>query len=127
MRTAGCTGACGIKLILLIACLFISSCAPMPQPDKMFKGVQRLTPLEDVELIIHEVSLGECLWKCNKIAWEVNPILPILALGAAPACGRAWHDGKGGISKCEIWVPKGDKGAMKHELRHCQGMADRWY
>jgi len=116
-----------MKPLLLLLLLSLTSCAPMPQPDKLFPGVTHLTPLEDVELIIHEVSLGECLWACNKIAWEVNPILPILALGVAPACGRAYHDGTGGVSKCEVWVPKGDLGAMKHELRHCQGMADRWY
>ena len=110
-----------MKALCLIICLMLSGCSVMPY--KLCSEVDTPTPLDQVNLTVHELSIWESSWHCHKLAWEYNPLMMILAFGTLPACSEVtYKDGK--VEACEVWVPNGSKYLLEHELRHCMGYRD---
>jgi hypothetical protein len=112
-----------MKLSCLIICLMISSCSVMPY--KLSSNVDRPTPIESVNLIIHEESIWMSSYHCHKLAWRTNPIFMLAALGTIPAFADVSYSiSRRVVTDCEVWCPKGDEYLLSHELRHCMGYRD---
>jgi hypothetical protein len=115
-----------MKLLCLIICLLISSCSVMPY--KLSSNVDRPTPIESVNLTIHAESIWMSSYHCHKLAWRINPIFMVAALGTIPACADVSYSiSRRVVTDCEVWYPKGDEYLLEHELKHCMGYKDSLY
>ena len=112
-----------MKVICIIFCLFLSGCGVMPY--KLCSKVDQPTPLSEIKLTVHEESLLMSSYHCHKLAWKMNPLIMIAAIGTIPACAEVTYSKKNRkVKECEVWVPRGDKYMLEHELRHCEGYKD---
>ena len=114
-----------MRLILLL-CLILSGCAPMPGPE-LWPGLTEPTPIEQVDVTI-TIGLVETVAECNsRMAWHQVALGCLLNFCIPMGCSTAHWDDTGKIYKCEIWAVADWDWIIDHELKHCEGYRDKLY
>lgn len=110
---------------LLPFIFILSACAPMPQ-GKLLDGLERPTPIEEVDVTI-SIGFWETNKECNRRMSKGLIILNcLLNFCIVPGCATITYDNER-VKKCEIRAIANWNWIIKHELAHCEGYDDIFY
>ena len=116
-----------MKLILLL-CLILSGCAPMPGGE-LFPEISQPADLEDIH-ITKTIGVQITTEKCGQALFDYNPKVfwanVLLNFGIPLGCAIVHHV-DGVPVMCEVYAVADWDWIINHELRHCQGFKDSLY